>query len=41
MRSRINQFGLVIAGVLFGIAISLNYSAIAQRESVSQPLPIE
>ena len=41
MRSRINQFGLVIAGVLFGIAISLNYSAIAQRESISQPLPIE
>jgi carboxyl-terminal processing protease len=41
MRSRINQFGLVIAGVLFGIAISLNYSAIAQRESVTQPLPIE
>ena len=41
MRSKINQFGLVIAGVLVGVAISLNYSAIAQRDAVIQPLPIE
>ena len=41
MRSRFNQFGLIIAGVLIGVAISLNYSAIAQRETAALPLPIE
>jgi len=41
MRSKINQFGLLIAGVLIGVAISLNYSAIAQRDAAIQPLPIE
>ena len=40
MRSKINQLGLIVAGVLIGVAISLNYSAIAQREAAS-PLPIE
>ncbi len=43
MRSKFNQFGLIIAGVLIGVAISLNYSAIAQREAAAlpRPLPIE
>ncbi|MBY0268745.1 MAG: S41 family peptidase [Burkholderiales bacterium] len=42
MRSKFNQLGLVILGALFGVAISLNYSAIAQRETATaQPLPIE
>ncbi len=41
MGSKVNQFGLVIVGVLIGVAISLNYSANAQRETVSSPLPIE
>lgn len=41
MRSKLNQFGLIIAGVLIGVAISLNYSAIAQREAAALPLPIE
>lgn len=41
MRSRFNQLGLIVAGVLIGVAISLNYSAIAQRETASSPLPIE
>ena len=40
MRSKINQLGLRICVVLIGVAISLNYSAIAQREA-SLPLPIE
>jgi len=40
MRSKIKQLGLVVAGVMIGVAISLNYSAIAQREAAS-PLPIE
>jgi len=39
MRSKFNQLGLIVAGVLIGVAISLNYSAIAQREAAS-PLPI-
>ncbi len=41
MRSKFSQFGLIIAGVLIGVAISLNYSAIAQRDAALQPLPIE
>ncbi len=42
MRSKFNQFGLVIVGVLIGVAISLNYSANAQRETAAMhPLPIE
>ncbi len=42
MGSKFNQFGLVIVGVLIGVAISLNYSANAQRETAAaQPLPIE
>ncbi len=41
MRSKLNQLGLIIVGVLFGVAISLNYSAIAQRETTPLPLPIE
>lgn len=41
MGSKFNQFGLVIVGVLIGVAISLNYSANAQRETASTPLPIE
>jgi carboxyl-terminal processing protease len=40
MRSKIKQIGLVIGGVVIGVAISLNYSAIAQR-SAAGPLPIE
>jgi carboxyl-terminal processing protease len=41
MRIKIQQFGLIAAGVLIGVAISLNYSAVAQKDSVAQPLPIE
>ena len=44
MRNKLGQFGLIIAGVLIGVAISLNFSAVAQRESASRaqlPLPIE
>jgi len=40
MRSKIKQLGLVVGGVVIGVAISLNYSAIAQR-SATGPLPIE
>ena len=44
MRNKLGQFGLIVAGVLIGVAISLNFSAVAQRESASRqqlPLPIE
>ena len=44
MRNKLGQLGLIIAGVLIGVAISLNFSAVAQRESASRqqlPLPIE
>jgi carboxyl-terminal processing protease len=44
MRNKLGQFGLIIAGVLIGVAISLNFSAVAQREGASRaqlPLPIE
>ena len=42
MRSKFSQLGLVIGGVLIGVAISLNYSAVAQRSTPSVlPLPIE
>ena len=44
MRNKLGQFGLIVGGVLIGIAISLNYSAVAQRDSGSRPLlplPIE
>ena len=44
MRNKLGQFSLIIAGIIIGVAISLNYSAVAQRESASRqqlPLPIE
>src|SRR3954447_21947514 len=41
MRNKFSQFGLVIVGVLIGVAISLNFSAVAQRDSGALPLPIE
>jgi carboxyl-terminal processing protease len=41
MSSKIKQLALVVGGVLIGVAISLNYSAVAQRDGAKQPLPIE
>jgi carboxyl-terminal processing protease len=41
MRIKIQQFGLIAAGVLIGVAISLNYSAVAQKDSTALPLPVE
>lgn len=46
MRGKLSQIGLIIAGIVIGVAISLNFSAVAQRESASRssaqlPLPIE
>ncbi len=44
MRNKLGQFGLIIAGIVIGVAISLNFSAVAQRENASRtllPLPYE
>lgn len=41
MRNKLNQFGLLVVGVLIGVAVSLNYSAVAQKGTVATPLPIE
>jgi carboxyl-terminal processing protease len=44
MRNKLSQFGLIVAGVVIGVAISLNFSAVAQRDGGAravQPLPIE
>jgi carboxyl-terminal processing protease len=40
MRSKLQQAGLVLVGLLAGILISVNYTAIAQKES-PVPLPVE
>ena len=41
MRSRLQQLGLLAVGVVIGVAVSLNYSAVAQRATTAAPLPIE
>ena len=40
MRSKLSQIGLIVVGVLLGVLISLNFSAVAQRDA-SKTLPIE
>jgi len=41
MRNKLQQLGLLTIGALIGVAVSLNYSAVAQKEMTSAPLPIE
>ena len=44
MRNKLGQAGLIIAGIVIGVAISLNFSAVAQRDggkTQQLPLPIE
>jgi carboxyl-terminal processing protease len=40
MRSKLQQAGLLFVGVVAGILISVNYSAVAQKEATA-PLPVE
>ena len=40
MRNKLQQAGLVLFGLIAGVFISLNFSAIAQKDAVA-PLPIE
>src|SRR5262245_40821074 len=41
MRNRLHQIGLLVIGVLVGVAVSRNYSAVAQKGTATAPLPIE
>jgi carboxyl-terminal processing protease len=41
MRSKLQQIGLLAVGALIGVAISLNYSAVAQKSATANALPIE
>ncbi len=40
MGNKLQRIGLVVAGVVIGVALSLNFSAVAQRDA-ALPLPIE
>jgi carboxyl-terminal processing protease len=40
MGNKLQRIGLVVAGVLIGVTISLNFSAVAQKDA-ALPLPIE
>jgi carboxyl-terminal processing protease len=41
MRDKLQQLGLLAIGIVVGVAVSLNFSAVAQRATTSAPLPIE
>jgi carboxyl-terminal processing protease len=41
MRNKLHQIGLLAIGALIGVAISLNFSAVAQKAATIAPLPIE
>ncbi|MGH9810313.1 MAG: S41 family peptidase, partial [Terriglobia bacterium] len=41
MHNRFRQLGLLVVGALIGVAVSLNYSAVAQKGTTVAPLPIE
>ena len=40
MRSKLQQIGLVLVGLIAGVALSVNFSAIAQKTGLA-PLPVE
>src|SRR5215813_1841573 len=41
MTTKLKQASLVLVGVLAGVLLSLNFSAVAQRESARYPLPVD
>jgi carboxyl-terminal processing protease len=41
MSTKVKQASLVLVGVLTGILLSLNFSAVAQREAARFPLPVD
>jgi len=41
MKNRLQKVGLVLLGALAGVLLSLNFSAVAQKEVARAPLPVE
>ena len=41
MKTKMKQAGLVLVGALAGVLLSLNFSAVAQREAARFPLPVD
>ncbi len=43
MGDKMRQFGLVVFGVIAGVMLSLNFSAVANKETqeIMHPLPVE
>ena len=41
MKSKLQKLGLVLLGALAGVLLSLNFSAIAQKDGARSPLPVE
>ena len=41
MKSKLQKAGLILLGLLAGVMLTLNFSAIADREGARSPLPIE
>jgi carboxyl-terminal processing protease len=41
MKNKLQKAGLVLLGALAGVLLSLNFSAIAQKEGAGAPLPVE
>jgi carboxyl-terminal processing protease len=41
MRGKLRQFSLIGFGIVIGVAVSLNYSAVAQKEAALGPLPVD
>jgi len=41
MRGKLRQFSLIGFGIVIGVAVSLHYSAVANKEAASGPLPVD
>ncbi|MSQ71025.1 MAG: S41 family peptidase [Betaproteobacteria bacterium] len=41
MATKVKQISLVLVGILAGVLLSLNFSAVAQREGARYPLPVD
>ncbi len=41
MKSKLQKVGLVLLGAVAGVLLSLNFSAVAQKEGARSPLPVE
>src|SRR5512141_184261 len=41
MKSKLQKVGLILLGAVAGVLLSLNFSAVAQKEGARSPLPVE